>query len=319
MFSWLRMLASRRDTLCLLVTLCLLILAIINPKIPLKRDVHHYLLVVDISQSMNTVDQRVSGKPASRLAYVQNLLHGIVGELPCDTKVSIAVFAGANIATLYTPIEVCNNFHAINDTIAHLDWRMAWSGNSRMRSSLESISKTLRSLPNPAQVIFFTDGEEAPRLHVFNRANLSTLQGVRDWLLVGIGGFQGTPIPKYDAHNQLIGYWANSSFAMQPGIAQISESNLGIRDEKVASGASDRYLSRLDEGYLKALAQEINGHYVRGYSVENVISAMYKQQPAYYGTTDFPLRALLAGLALCVFLASYALPNRKRHGLNAKI
>lgn len=295
----------RRDVTLLTAALLLLIVALFNPKIPVKRDIYSYILVADISQSMNTVDKTLNGKPVSRMVYMQDMLHRLIGELPCGTNVSMSLFAGVSVAALYTPIEVCENFDAINDTIDHLDWRMGWSGNSRIRTSMTSLAKTIRSFPEPAQVVFFTDGEEAPKLHVFNKTDLTGFQGGDDWLFVGIGADTGTPIPKLDANNQLIGYWSGDSFAMQPGIAQISESNLGVRDDNVAGGTSDRYLSKLDEEYLKEFAKEINGLYVRGDHVQSVLSAMKKQKPARRDKADLELRWVLATLAALCFIAAY--------------
>jgi len=295
----------RRDVTLLAVALLLLIIALFNPKIPIKRDIYSYMLVADISQSMNTVDKTLNGKPVSRMVFMQDLMHRMIGELPCGTNVSMSLFAGVSVAALYTPIEVCENFDAINDTIDHLDWRTAWSGNSRVRASMTTLAKTIRSFPEPAQVVFFTDGEEAPKLHVFNRSDLTAFQGGEDWLFVGIGSDAGTPIPKFDEHNQLIGYWSGDSFAMQPGIAQISESNLGVRDDNVAGGTSDRYLSKLDEEYLKELAKEVNGLYVRGNDVHDVLSAMKKQKPVRKDKAGFEIRWLLAGLAGVLFILAY--------------
>lgn len=301
-FSHLR---HRHDIALLLVALFLLVTAIFNPKIPIKRDIYSYILVADISQSMNVVDKTLNGKPVSRIAYMQDMMHKLIGELPCGTNVSVSLFAGVSVAALYTPIEVCENFDAINDTIDHLDWRTAWSGNSRVRASMTALAKTIRSFPEPAQVVFFTDGEEAPKLHVFNRENLAAFQGSEDWLFVGIGDKKGSPIPKFDEHNQLIGYWSNESFAMQPGIAQISESNLGTRNDNVAGGTSDRYLSKLDEEYLKELSKEINGMYVRGDSLHDILGAMKKQKPARRDKSGFEIRWISAGLAGLMFILAY--------------
>jgi mxaL protein len=302
LYNYLR---HRRDVTLLAAALLLLIVALFNPKIPIKRDIYSYMLVADISQSMNTVDKTLNGKPVSRMVFMQDMMHRMIGELPCGTNVSMSLFAGVSVAALYSPIEVCENFDAINDTIDHLDWRTAWSGNSRVRASMITLAKTIRSFPEPAQVVFFTDGEEAPKLHVFNRADLAAFQGGEDWLFVGIGSDEGTPIPKFDERNQLIGYWSGDSFAMQPGIAQISESNLGVRDDNVAGGTSDRYLSKLDEEYLKELAKEVNGLYVRGNNVQDVLSAMKKQKPVRKDKAGFEIRWILASLAGILFILAY--------------
>lgn len=188
----------RRDIAMLLAAFLLLLLAAFKPAIQLQRDIYSYFLVADISQSMNTQDATLNGKPISRLIYTQQLMHEVVAALPCGSKVSIGVFAGVNVASLYTPIEVCDNFAVIQDTITHLDWRAAWAGNSRIRESMVSLATLLRAFPEPAQVVFFTDGEEAPKLHTFNTRDLSNFQGGNGWLLVGIGNQKGTPIPKFD-------------------------------------------------------------------------------------------------------------------------
>lgn len=309
LFNYLR---HRRDLALLAAALLLLIVAIFKPSVPIKRDIYSYLLVADISQSMNVKDMSILGKSVTRMEYQKHLLHRVIGELPCGTLVSVGLFAGVSVAALYTPIEVCENFHAIEDSIDHLDWRMGWSGNSRVRESMFTLARLIRSFPEPAQVVYFTDGEEAPKLHAFNTKDLTGFQGGKNWLFVGVGSDKGTAVPKLDENSQLIGYWSNESFAMQPGIAQISEANIGIRDDNVAPGESDRYLSKLDEKYLESVAKEVGGNYVNGESVQNVLAAMHAQPPARRDKARFELRWVLASLAGLLFLMAYI----PKHPLN---
>ena len=296
---------QNRDSALLSGALVLLVIAMLKPSIPLKHNIYSYLLVADISQSMNAVDMKLDGKPASRLAYTQKLMHEAVSSLPCGTKVSIGLFAGVSVAALYTPIEVCENFAAIQDTIDHLDWRTGWSGNSRLRESLYSAARTIRGFPEPAQMVIFTDGEEAPKLHVFNTKDLADFQGGDGWLFVGIGSTKGVAIPKLNEKNQLIGYWSNESFALQPGIAQISESNLGVRNDDVAGGEQDRFISKLDSNYLKSVAKEIDGQYIDGTDTQTLLSAMKAQKPARRDVAPFGLHWILAGLAGILLLGAY--------------
>ncbi len=298
-------LTHRRDAALLTAAFALLLLALFKPSVPVKRDIYSYLIVVDISQSMNVEDMTLGGKKASRIQYTRRMLSEMISSMPCGTRVSIAPFAGVSVNPLFTPIEVCANYSAIQDTIKHLEWRMAWSGNSRIRESMLSIDRAVRALPEPAQVVFFTDGEEAPRLHVFNTRDLSGFPGGRDWLIVGIGSDKGAAIPKYDDKNQLIGYWAGDSFALQPGIAQISEQNIGNRDNNVAGAESDRYISRLDQNYVKSLAKEIGANYVTGDSLQSVQAAMSAQKPARRDLAPFPLSWIIAALAGLLLLAAY--------------
>jgi len=302
---YLHILTSRRDIAMLSSAFLLLVGAIANPSVPLPHNIYTYMFVVDISQSMNVKDMVIDNKPVSRMQFTQRMMHDITANLPCGTKVSIGLFAGVSVAALYHPIEICSNYAAIQDTINHFDWRMAWSGNSRLRESMLGIARTLRAFPEPAQVVFFTDGEEAPKLHAFNTRDLGNFQGGNGWLLVGVGSEKGAAIPKFDDKNQLIGYWSNDSFAMQPGIAQISEANLGVRDNNVAFSTGDRFISRLQEPYMKALAKLVNANYVRGDSLQSVLLAMQKQPPAKRDVAPFSLRWILAGLAGILIVLAY--------------
>jgi mxaL protein len=302
LFNYLR---HRRDITLMSLALLLLILAMFKPTVPIKRDVFSYIYVADITQSMNVVDMTINGKPASRMQYQQYLLHRTLSELPCGTQVSIGIFAGVSVAALYTPIEVCENFSAIEDSIDHLDWRTGWSGNSRIREGTANLAKLIRSFPEPTQVVYMTDGEEAPRLHAFNTRDMTGFQGAKDWLYVGIGSEKGTAIPKMDADNQVIGYWSAESFAMQPGIAQISEANIGVRDDNVSVSESDRFISKLDEKNLKEIAEFVGAKYVNGESWVNVLSAMKNQPPARREKAAFGLQWILAGLSGLLFLAAY--------------
>ena len=296
---------EKKSDFFLLISFILLVLALINPSIPVNQSLYNYILIADISQSMNTEDMKINQKTVSRLDYTKHIMSRLVEDFPCGTKVSIGMFAGVSVSATYSPIEVCENFSNINTTISKLDWRASWSGNTRIRESVINLARLIRSFPESAQVVFFTDGEEAPKLHVFNTRDLEQFQGGNDWLFVGIGSNEGAPIPKYDNKNQLIGYWSNDSFALQPGIAQISESNIGVRDNKVASGATDRYMSKLDSEYLEKLAKEIGGFYVDGQSYRAIRKEMKKQPPAWKAPDQFYLQPILCFLALLFFIARF--------------
>ena len=296
---------EKKSDFFLLVSFILLLLALINPSIPVNQSLYNYILIADISQSMNTEDMKINQKTVSRLDYTKHIMSRLVEDFPCGTKVSIGMFAGVSVSATYSPIEVCENFSNINTTISKLDWRVTWSGNTRIRESVVNLARLIRSFPESAQVVYFTDGEEAPKLHVFNTRDLGQFQGGNDWLFVGIGSNEGAPIPKYDNKNQLIGYWSNDSFALQPGIAQISESNIGVRDNKVASGATDRYMSKLDSEYLEKLAKEIGGFYIDGQSYRAIRKEMKKQPPAWKAPDQFYLQPILCFLALLFFIARF--------------
>jgi mxaL protein len=296
---------SNKNLIYLFLAFICLVIAFVNPKLTMKKDISNYIFVVDITQSMLTIDAEINGEKVSRLNYAKDTLHKVLEQLPCKTKVSIGMFAGVSVAATYTPIEICENFSAVNETVERLDWRSVWAGNTRLRASMINLARLIRSFPEAAQVVYFTDGEEAPKLHAFNTENLNQFQGANNWLFVGIGSDEGTPIPKYDNKNQLIGYWSNESFALQPGVAQISAQNAGGRDNNVSSASYDRYLSKLDEKYLISLAEEVKGNYINGGDVKNILAAMKKQPSAWRDDTEVHLRNFFSFLSLLFFVMQF--------------
>jgi mxaL protein len=318
MDEYIKKIKGNKNFIYLSLAFIFLVIAFINPKFTMKKDISNYIFVVDITQSMLTQDALLNGEKVSRLKYAKDISQKVLEQLPCKTKVSIGMFAGVSVAATYTPIEVCENFSAINETIERLDWRSVWAGNTRLRASMINLARLIRSFPESAQVVYFTDGEEAPKLHAFNTEDLNQFQGANNWLFVGIGSDEGTPIPKYDNKNQLIGYWSNESFALQPGVAQISAQNAGGRDNNVSNASYDRYLSRLDEKYLKSLAKEVKGNYVNGSDLKEILSAMKKQPSAWRDDTEVQLRNIFSFFALLFFIMQFFSINRVKSLLKIK-
>jgi mxaL protein len=318
MDEYIKKIKGNKNFIYLSLAFISLVIAFINPKFTMKKDISNYIFVVDITQSMLTQDVLLNGEKVSRLKYAKDISQKVLEQLPCKTKVSIGMFAGVSVAATYTPIEVCENFSAINETIERLDWRSVWAGNTRLRASMINLARLIRSFPESAQVVYFTDGEEAPKLHAFNTEDLNQFQGANNWLFVGIGSDEGTPIPKYDNKNQLIGYWSNESFALQPGVAQISAQNAGGRDNNVSNASYDRYLSRLDEKYLKSLAKEVKGNYVNGSDVKEILNAMKKQPSAWRDDTEVQLRNIFSFFALLFFIMQFFSINRVKSLLKIK-
>lgn len=296
---------TAKDLYILIAVFSLLALALLQPSIPVKHNIYSYFFVIDITQSMNVVDVKINGKPASRLDYTKKMLRDTISALPCGTKAGIGIFSGAHVVTLYVPIDVCNNFSSIQDTLDHIDWRSAWTADSRVRESLLSAAIVVNNLPEPAQVVYFSDGEESPKLHSYNTRDLSTLQSTDGWLLVGIGSLQGGAIPKFNEKNQLLGYWSHESMQLAPGAAPIAAAGLLKRTKDIAENANDRYISKLSEDSMQALAKEISATYLRGDSIQSLQSAMKKQNPSRKEWALFSIESILAALAGLLLLAAY--------------
>jgi mxaL protein len=298
-----------KDSSLHVAAIVLLLAALMNPKVTLQRDLHNYLLVADVTQSMNVEDMTLNGKTVTRMAYTRHLMHDAVAGLPCGTYVSLGVFSAVNIALLYTPIEVCANYDVIQDSIEHLEWRMAWHGNSRIRFGMQSATAILQSLPTPAQLVFFTDGDEAPRLNAINKTDLSNWQGGSGWLLVGVGNDDPLPVPKFDSEDRIMGYWSMNAMKVEPSQV-LAEESTGTRDDSIATDDNDRYLSHLDEPYMRELAAEVNATYLRASDIgagdsSKLLDAMRAQKAAASDRTRMAIDWLLISLAGMLLLASY--------------
>ena len=286
--------------------LCLLVLAILKPHISLKQEVHNYLFVADVSQSMNAEDEMLHQKAASRLAYSQHLMKKIVHQSPCGTYFSLGIFASDNVALLLNPLEVCKNLDAITDAIDHLEWRMAWKGNSRLSFAVRAAANVFDSLNVPAQMLFFTDGDEAPRVNVTIKQDLSGIQIGQQFMFVGVGGAEKVAIPRFNSSNKRVGFWpvSENNNAGAVGVTY-SDPSQDEPDPPVAYAEYDRQLSQLEEDYLKTLASEFSGSYVKGQDNEAFYRHIADTKPAASFVSDYNMRWLYLLLALSLLLAVY--------------
>lgn len=303
-------LRENHETALLLGAVLLLLLAVLKPQIQLKQEVHNYLLLADVSQSMNAEDVKLGGQNVSRMAYTRHLMKKVVETSPCGTYVSVGVFAAENVALLFMPLEVCANYDVITDSIDHLEWRMAWRGNSRLSFGIKAAASVFDYLNAPAQMLFFTDGEEAPKVNAINKLDLSDVQIGKNVLFVGVGGHQPVPVPRYNASNKWVGFWSSDTKENSAGAVgdKYSDTSKDEPDPMVAYAEYDRYLSQQDADYLKALASEIKGQYVEGQDTPQFYEYVQDQKPAASFVTAYSIRWLYLSLAGLLILATF-MPN----------
>lgn len=302
-------LKENHETLLYITAFGLLLLAFFMPNIELKQEVHNYLLVADVSQSMNAEDEKLNNKVVSRLTYTRQLMKKIVQTSPCGTYFSVGIFASDNVALMITPLEVCKNLDEITDSIDHLEWRMAWKGNSRLSFGVRAAANTFDSLNVPAQMLFFTDGDEAPRVNVTIKQDLSGIQIGKNFVFVGVGGKAKVGVLRFNSENKRVGYWPinDNNNAGAVGVTY-SDPSQDEPDPPVASAEYDRYLSQLEEDYLITLAGEIKAKYIKGQDNSAFYSFVQAQKPAASFVTAYSVRWLYLLAAIVLILATF-LPN----------
>ena len=299
-------LKNNYETVLLAGAVVLLVLSLVKPDIQLKQNVHNYLLLADISQSMNAEDVELDNKPVSRLAYTQHLMKQVVKTSPCGTYVSVGVFAAENVALLFMPLEVCANFDIINDSINHLEWRMAWSGNSRMTFGVKAAEATFDYLNIPAQMLFFTDGDEAPKANGINKLDISDVRIGKHVIFVGVGGSEPAPIKRFNANNKFVGYWGTDAAAESSGGGvNYSDASKDDPDPPVAYAEFDRYLSSQDVTHLQELATEIKGQYIAGKDDAAFYEFVQSQAPAARFVTSYSVKWIFLTLAALLVIATY--------------
>ncbi|MCB5191516.1 VWA domain-containing protein [Methylobacillus arboreus] len=304
--AW-RWVKDRYEAWLYLAVVLLLLLAVFKPQIQLKQQVHNTLLIADVSQSMNAEDVSLNGKQVSRMEYTRHLMRRLVESSACGTYFSLGVFSAEDVALLFMPLEVCANYDVIVDAIAHLEWRMSWRGNSRISFGVKGAAKAFDSLNAPARLLFFTDGDEAPKVNAINKLNLDDVQIGEHMVFVGVGGSEDVPIPRYNSSNQWVGYWSSDAKENSAGAVGVTynDTSRDDPDPVVASADYDRYLSKLEEGYLKELAEEIGGQYVHGDDRPEFYAFVQKQKPAASFVTAYSVRWLYLSLALALIPAAY--------------
>lgn len=314
---WKTALQQHYEPACYGLALLLLLLALVKPDIQLRQKVQHYLLIADVSQSMNAEDETLQQKQVSRLAYSQHLMKQLVKTSPCGTYFSLGIFASDNIAMLQTPLEVCKNLDVISDGIDHLEWRMAWKGNSRLSFAVHAATHVYDALNQPAHMLFFTDGDEAPRVNVTIKQDLSGVQIGEFFTFIGVGGAQKVAIPRYNSGNRLVGYWPvsenNNAGAVGVTYADPSQDE---PDPPVAYAEYDRLLSQLEEDYLKTLASEFKGSYLKGKDEPGFYQTLASKPATASFVTAYALRTPYLIAALILLLATY-LPDLRRLRQNA--
>lgn len=259
-------LSHKAELTLMVLALLLCLLAMYNPTLQFKKSITSYMFLVDVSQSMNAEDLVVEDSPITRINYTKILLKQIIDKSDCGSFFSINIFVADNVANIIEPVEKCNNYDELMDTINKLEWRMAWKGNSRITFGIKSAAKMQDSLNFPSKILFFTDGDEAPKVNAINRVNLDDFNLGEELIFVGVGGDTPVPVKRYNSRNMYVGYWGSDIYDSLPGAtgSRNSDSGKDEPDPSVASADYERYLSKLYEEYLISLSEQIKSQYIKG-------------------------------------------------------
>ena len=297
----------RHGDAALLATAALLLAAsLLGPSVPMQRALFDHVIVLDITQSMNVRDTLIDGKPAARLDFAKHALRQSLTEMPCGSKVGWGIFTEYRSLLLLAPLEVCANLGELRASLARIDGRMAWTGNSEITKGLYAGISIAKQLPEHPDLVFISDGQEAPPLNPRNRPAFGGKPGEVDGLVLGVGALLPSPIPKIDPAGRALGFWkADEVMQRDPrsqGRGGTGEAMVGEAVDDRVAGAGSEHLSALREAHLRLLAGDTGLGYHHLVDADTFIAALTAPALARPVPARFELGPWLAGLALLLLL-----------------
>lgn len=276
---WLRGWADKTDRKidwrkrCLVLVLLLLTLILFRPHWRLPNPVYDWYFVVDITQSMNVPDYQLAGKSVSRLQMAKQSIRKTLSALPCGSQVALGMFTERNVVNVVEPVEVCSHFAALDQTVASMDWRMAWAADSFIAHGVYHALEQAPQLGKQVRLMFFTDGQQAPPANPKYMPGFAGKAGAVQGYLVGMGKPTPSKIPKLDEKNAVSGYWEPEevqrfgNFGMAETLSVLAMEQ-GQHDRNAGHGPGNTllenaHLSALDAENLQRLANTTGLHFVR--------------------------------------------------------
>jgi len=283
------------------LALVFLLAAIFMPPFNVSRATYDYLVVFDITQSMNVEDYDLDGVPTSRLTFAREAVRRTLRELPCGSRVGWGVFAEYRTLVLLAPIEVCTNYNDLLASLDRIDGRMRWGNASEISKGVFWAMRGARDVGSHPWVLFLTDGQEAPPVDDDGLAMFDDLKrgDIGGWL-IGVGGYTPRPIPRTDADGRPIGFWHADEVVQRDTPAGH------------AAAVSHEHLSEVREPYLRKLARQVGFEYLHLSSLDSMREAMLHPRFAEQrrAPTDFAGLAAVAALVTLVFGFARTLPRR---------
>ncbi|MBB3769541.1 mxaL protein [Angulomicrobium tetraedrale] len=302
-----------------------LIAALLLPRLTLTREARDLLVVIDVTGSMNVRDYEVDGVPAARLAVAKRAARDLLAALPCQSRLGLGIFTERRSFLLFEPAEVCENYAAIDGALEGLDWRMAWEGDSHVARGVHAALAIAASLP--ADLVFLTDGQEAPPLAGGALPRFEGEPGKVAGVLMGVGSPNPSPIPKFDADGRETGFYAEQDVPQEdrsgpPPADAPSRAGWDPRNAPWGGEAATgtEHLGSLREDHLRSLAAQTG----LGFAVLRdpgalaaVVNANTRARPVELRVDIAAIPAALALLCLTLLFTAGALVGRRPERLPA--
>ena len=284
-----------RNSRAITIALILMMLAWLMPPLKISHRIYDNLIVFDITQSMNVEDYELHGVPVSRLTYAKAAVANTLRQLPCGSRIGFAAFAEYRTLLLLAPIEVCSNYSDLLATLNNIDGRMRWGEASEIGKGFFWAMRTAKEFEPHPNVIFFSDGQEAPPLTkgeiaLFDDLKIGEIHG---WIM-GVGGDIPRPIPRLDSENKSLGYWKADDVIQLDG------------DQ---AALSREHLSNVREPHLRTLARQAGMEFARLQGFDSLAMALSDPRNGLNRRVDTDMDWLPLSIALLLLLWRFS-PER---------
>lgn len=299
--------------------LLLLVLAVVaavvaglGPRLERPQMTSNVMLVVDVTGSMNARDYIIDGAPASRLDMLRRTLPAALSLLTCGSKVGLSIFTERRSFVLLMPVEVCANYSVLSAAIQALDWRIAWEGDSRVSSGLQ-YALTMAATVGGYDVVFLTDGQEAPPLPWTGGPKFEGEVGTVAGLIIGVGGTQPVPIPKFDDRGREISFYTAEEIPQESRVGAPppgAENRPGFHPRNNPYGempTGAEHLTEVRTDYLTTLARDLGLAYAPLGGPQELAQAIQAAARPHEMVSPTDISPLPGALALLAVVSAYFL------------
>lgn len=285
----------------LLVTL-LIMAALWFPRSDRTVKVMDLLFVIDITQSMDVKDVERDGETISRLTWATDYTKQTLQQLPCGSHVGLAAFSESRSLVLINPVEVCSSYNDLTQMLSKINGTMAWALSSEVsKATFGAIDQAKLMDPSP-DVVFITDGHEAPPLHETLFPKYKGKIGEVSGVFVGIGGDKLLPIPKHDIDGTEDGFWQQNDVMHEDVYASLRNES----EEARAAKPRNEHLSSQKKSHLENLAKMLDFDYVMSPTKANaIIDALKNKVKTRDQVVDYNWAPWFTGIALILLVLLY--------------
>ncbi|MFT7414577.1 MAG: mxaL protein [Methylophagaceae bacterium] len=225
------------------------------------------LFVIDITQSMDVKDVEREGEMISRLSWATEYTKQTLQQLPCGSHVGLAAFTESRSLVLINPVEVCASYNDLTQMLSKINGSMAWALSSEVSKAVFGAVDQAKLMDPSPDVVFITDGHEAPPLHETLFPKYKEKLGDVSGVFVGIGGDKPLPIPKHDIDGKEDGFWQQNDVMHVDVYASLRNES----EEVKAARPHNEHLSSQKKPHLERLAKMLDFDYVMSPSKANTI------------------------------------------------